>query len=68
MSAAELKRISLEEVSKHKDPKGENKQVWIVIHDHVYDVTKFMDEVRKLTTLTQGCQMKYFSNQKSQFG
>jgi hypothetical protein len=43
--AAELKRFSLEEVSKHKDPKGESKQVWLVIHDYVYDVTKFLDEV-----------------------
>jgi cytochrome b involved in lipid metabolism len=29
------------EVAKHKDPRGE---VWIVLHDRVYNVTKFLDE------------------------
>ena len=36
---------SLEEVKKHAKGGGE-KDVWIVIHDNVYDVTKFLDEVR----------------------
>merc|ERR1711972_1051552 len=39
----QLKQFSLEEVAKYK--KGSNeKEVWIVIHDLVYDVTKFLDE------------------------
>ena len=46
MSGDSLKRFTLEEVAKHKDPKGESKEVWIVLHDLVYDVTKFLDEVK----------------------
>jgi len=36
----ETKRIALKEVEKHTD-KG---SCWIVIHDKVYDVTKFLEE------------------------
>ena len=36
--------FSLEEVGKHTKGNGEDKSVWIVIHDNVYDVTKFLDE------------------------
>ena len=39
---AEIKIYSLKEVEEHKH----DKDVWIVIHDRVYDVTKFLDEVR----------------------
>jgi len=39
----ELKQYSLEEVAKYKKGSQE-KEVWIVIHDLVYDVTKFLDE------------------------
>ena len=39
------KVITLEEVQKHKSGKGEDKSVWFVLHDKVYDVTKFLDEV-----------------------
>lgn len=38
------KVFTLEEVQKHKSAKGEEKSVWFVIHDKVYDVTKFLDE------------------------
>lgn len=38
---AELKTYSLEEVNQH----NEKKSVWIIIHDAVYDVTPFLDEV-----------------------
>uniref|UniRef100_A0A182M758 Cytochrome b5 heme-binding domain-containing protein n=1 Tax=Anopheles culicifacies TaxID=139723 RepID=A0A182M758_9DIPT len=40
MAPTELKQYSLAEVSQH------NKQddVWMVIHDKVYDVTKFLNE------------------------
>lgn len=31
---------------------GESESVWLIIHDGVYDVTKFLNEVRK----------RYFSN------
>jgi len=31
-------------VSKHNVGKGEDKSVWVVIHDKVYDITKFLDE------------------------
>ena len=44
----ELKVFSLEEVKKHNKARGEDKSIWMVIHDSVYDVTKFLDEVRIL--------------------
>ena len=44
-SETSLKRFTLAEVANHKDPKGESKEVWIVLHDHVYNVSKFLDEV-----------------------
>ena len=37
------KVITLEEVQKHRSGEGEDKNVWFVIHDKVYDVTKFLD-------------------------
>lgn len=40
----ELKVYSLEEVKQHSK-KGKDPDVWIVIHDKVYDVTKFLDNV-----------------------
>ena len=42
---AALQKYSLEEVSQHNEGRGANKSVWTVIHDKVYDVTKFLDEV-----------------------
>ena len=45
-SNSEVKKFTLAEVGKNKDPKGASKEVWIVLHDHVYNVTKFLDEVR----------------------
>jgi cytochrome b involved in lipid metabolism len=39
-----LKKFTLAEVANHKDPKGKSKEVWIVLHDRVYNVTKFLDE------------------------
>ncbi|TRY61037.1 hypothetical protein TCAL_01441 [Tigriopus californicus] len=38
------KQFSLAEVSEHKNLKGDGKSIWIVLHDKVYDVTKFLDE------------------------
>lgn len=35
------RQISLEEVKKHADEKSS----WIIIHDDVYDVTGFLEEV-----------------------
>ena len=37
----QTKMFSLEEVAKH----NEKKSVWLLIHDSVYDVTKFLEEV-----------------------
>jgi len=39
----QLKVFSLEEVTNHKSS-NEDKSIWMVIHDKVYDVTKFLDE------------------------
>jgi len=38
--SGELKKYSLKEISEHKDKKS----IWILIHDNVYDVTKFLEE------------------------
>ena len=38
--------IRLGEVAEHTLPCGEEKSIWMVIHDKVYDVTKFLHEVR----------------------
>ena len=38
--STETKVFSLEEVKKHVKG-GSEKDIWIVIHDNVYDVTKF---------------------------
>ena len=43
---SDTKVFSLEEVKKHAKG-GSEKEVWMVIHDNVYDVTKFLDEVRR---------------------
>ncbi|XP_049278345.1 cytochrome b5-like isoform X2 [Anopheles funestus] len=40
MAPTELKQYSLAEVSQHNKPED----VWMVIHDKVYDVTKFLHE------------------------
>lgn len=36
-------QFSVEEVEKHND----NKSTWIVIHNNVYDVTPFLNEVSR---------------------
>ena len=36
-----LPKYSWDEVAKHNGPES----LWLVIHDKVYDVTKFMEEV-----------------------
>ena len=38
----EVKIISSAEVAQHKDTGA---GVWIIVHDKVYDVTKFLEEV-----------------------
>ena len=43
MEREDLPEYTLEEVAKHKTPES----LWLVIHDKVYDVTKFTEEVRK---------------------
>ena len=42
----QLTQYSLEEVEKHNVGRGPDKSIWMVIHDKVFDVTKFLDEVR----------------------
>ena len=39
-----LKKYSWEEIKSHQSPES----LWVVVHDKVYDVTKFMDEVCEL--------------------
>lgn len=38
---SELRKISWEEVAEHNS----SESLWLVVHDKVYDVTKFMEEV-----------------------
>jgi len=42
--ASEVKVLRLEEVKQHNIGRGADKSVWTIIHDKVYDVTKFLDE------------------------
>ena len=44
------KLFSLKEVEEHNASGSDSKSVWIVIHDKVYDISNFLDEVgiRKL--------------------
>ena len=39
--------ISKEELAQHKDAKS----LWLAVHDKVYDVTKFLEEVSDLPDL-----------------
>ena len=43
--ASEVTTLRLEEVALHNKSKGPEKSVWTVIHDKVYDITKFLEEV-----------------------
>ena len=52
--ATEVKVIRLEEVKAHNIGRGAEKSVWTVIHDKVYDVTKFLDEVSRRKIFLQG--------------
>lgn len=40
-----LPKYTWEEIAKHRSAKS----LWVVVHDKVYDVTKFMEEVRQYT-------------------
>jgi cytochrome b involved in lipid metabolism len=40
-----LKIFRLEEVKEHNDLNGPNKDCWVVLHDKVYDITSFLEEV-----------------------
>ena len=39
-----VKVFRLVDVALHNKSKGMDKSIWIVIHDKVYDITKFLDE------------------------
>ena len=59
MAEAETKKYTLEEVKKHNQAGSS----WLVIDNKVYDVTKFLDEVRQKFILiwTSGILVKSFS-------
>ena len=44
------KLISMKEVEEHNSVGGQ-KSIWMVIHDKVYDVTNFLDEVKRYNHL-----------------
>ena len=37
-----LPKYTWEEIAKHRNAKS----LWVVVHDKVYDITRFMEEVR----------------------
>ena len=39
------KLFSLKEVENHNAGGNDSKSIWIVIHDKVYDISSFLDEV-----------------------
>ena len=51
---AEGKVFRLTEVAEHNKAKGEDKSIWTVIHDKVYDITKFLDEVHNDDAIVDG--------------
>lgn len=46
-SDKDVKYYTLEEIQKHKD----SKSTWVILHHKVYDLTKFLEEVRWARTL-----------------
>ena len=54
---AEGKVFRLAEVKEHNISKGETKTIWVVIHDKVYDITKFLDEVCSISGLFSFSQL-----------
>ena len=46
-----LKKYSWEEIKAHQSPES----LWVVVHDKVYDVTKFMDEVSSQLAAREEC-------------
>ena len=44
-STRELKNFSWEEVKRHNTAES----TWVVVHNNVYDVTEFLDEVRVIS-------------------
>lgn len=49
-SDKDVKYYTLEEIQKHKD----SKSTWVILHHKVYDLTKFLEEVRWARTLHWG--------------
>ena len=48
-----LRTITLDEVKDHKSASS----CWIIIHNKIYDVTKFLDEVGFRTTGIRSCYL-----------
>ena len=58
---AEGKVFKLSEVKEHNVSKGEAKSIWVVIHDKVYDITKFLDEVSPGWSPASGSNLHLYS-------
>ena len=58
---AEGKVFKLSEVKEHNVSKGEAKSIWVVIHDKVYDITKFLDEVSPRKSPASGFNLPLYS-------
>ena len=58
---AEGKVFKLSEVKEHNVSKGEAKSIWVVIHDKVYDITKFLDEVSRRLSQASGFNLPLYS-------
>ena len=68
-SESKLKQYSLKEVGEHKS----RQSIWVVIHDKIYDVTNFINEVltlpyKLLIPLFLGIHLATFGNLFAFFG
>lgn len=45
-----VKEMTVEQVAKQKYESSKSSPCWIIIHNDVYDVTKFLKEVRTLNS------------------
>ena len=56
-----LPKYTWEEIAKHRSAKS----LWVVVHDKVYDVTKFMEEVRQYTVQCTSRSQTIFRGMKT---
>ena len=63
MAPTELQQYSLAQVAEHNKPND----VWMVIHDKVYDVTKFLAEVILIRCFLLYCTLLSYAGSKTTY-